>query len=135
MFLCEAIVLLRLIIYCWLVSPSLFSLSLTLIYTQISDESPSSHHHSGTQKTCSTLTHTQTHTSTVLQCAHRYSAWVQEKIKTYSTNSSVVKNNTTCHFLPGKDQQQHSQFVLKPRKHDRNKSLFTSRLFPLTMMR
>lgn len=94
--LCEAIALSWLIIYRWLVAPSLFPLSRTHIYTQISDESPSSHHHSGahthTNKTKQKkpVQYSHIHKHTPPQCCSVHADTVPAcKIKTYS--SSPVK--------------------------------------------
>lgn len=66
----------------WLIMCCSLPPSLTLIYTEISDESRSSHHrvhtlthtytHTTKKQPCSTLTHAQRHTSTILQCTNTY---------------------------------------------------------------
>lgn len=107
---------------------SFLSLSLTLIYTKISDESPSSHHHSGTQKP---VPQSHIHIGTPPQCCSVRTHTVQEKMKTYSTNRSAVKNGISFHFISGKDQQKHGfQFVLIPRKHNCKQILNPSCLLP-----
>lgn len=82
---CKAVSLLWFVMWC---STSLLLFIFhTLIYThKFSDESPSSHHHSGTQKTCSTLSHAQTHTSTQC-CSVRTNkrGRVQGKMKQFGT--------------------------------------------------
>lgn len=111
-FLCEAIVFFFIAHYILLASLCLsFSLPLsrTLIYTQISDESPSSHHHSGTQK--KPVPHSHIHKHTPPQCCSVRTHTVPECkrrffLKTYSTNSSVVRNNTLLYYQQ-KDQQKH----------------------------
>lgn len=88
-----SIALLWFIIYCWLVSP--LSLFLFLIYTQISDESPSSHHHSGTKNLFHTHTCTNTHLHSAAVCAQLQ--WLSGKEDENIQHQQLRHLTTTYH--------------------------------------
>lgn len=86
----------KLTMYCLLPPPPFPLLSsLTLIYTKISDESPTSHHHSGTH------THTHSHKNNLVAHSHIHT----------DTPPQCCREQT--HTVPGKIKKKNIQHVIK----------------------